>query len=244
MKFFGIITAIASVFVASTIAQNAFNVSSLNGTWVVGGLESTLLVKIETLAQIYNMTIKCPQMYLASTTNNTVYIQPSVEFGWFNSTTQSSQNANISLSGLMTLVNTTDDNGANFDVQFSLPSVAKGLVANQVHMLDAALSGGNASNPLPHGADYQANLFVKLVSSKNDSVKDVILASCSNVTDVVSSDEGASNFIRRGEASPQVPFQLLLVNGNNTLDEAIFENITSSLGNETSLSKLNNTCSA
>ncbi|CEP18446.1 hypothetical protein [Parasitella parasitica] len=240
MKFSGIITTAASMFVAGAFAQSTFNVSSLNGTWAVGGLESTLLVKIEALAQIYNMTVSCPQVYMAATSNNSVYIQPSVEFGWYNSTSQSSQNANISLSGLMT----TDDNGANFDVQFSLPSVAKGLVANQVHMLDAALSGGNTTNPLPHGADYQANLFVKLVSSKNDGVNDVVVASCSNVTDIAPSDEGVSNFVRRDEASSQVPFQLLLVNGNITLDEAGFENITSSLGDETSLSMLNNTCSA
>jgi hypothetical protein len=186
MKFSGIIAA-ASMFVVGAVSQGTFDLSSLNGSCklifclylflisnffffhknlgAIGGLGSTLLVKIQTLTQIYNMTVNCPQVYITGNTNDTAYIQPSVEFGWYNSTSQSSQKANISLSGLMSFVNVTDDNGANFDVQFSLPSIARGLVANQVHMLNAALSGRNSSDPLPHGADYQANLFVKFVST-------------------------------------------------------------------------------
>lgn len=183
------------------------------------------------------------QVYITANTNDTAYIRPSVEFGWYNSTSQSSQKANISLSGLMTLDNVTDDNGANFNVQFSLPSIARGLVANQVHMLDAALSSGNSSDPLPHGADYQANLFVKFVSSKNDDVNDVVLVSPSNFSAVAPNDEAASNFVPRDEAT-EVSYQLLLVGGSNTLDEASFENITSSLGGQTSLTKLNDICTA
>ncbi|KAG2208604.1 hypothetical protein INT46_009146 [Mucor plumbeus] len=242
MKFSGIIAA-ASMFVVGAVSQSTFDLSSLNGTWAIGGLDSTLLVKIQTLTQIYNMTVNCPQVYITGNTNDTAYIQPSVEFGWYNSTSQSSQKANISLSGLMSFDNVTDDNGANFNVQFSLPSIARGLVANQVHMLNAALSGGNSSNPLPHGADYQANLFVKFISTKNDGVNDVVLASPSNFSAVAPNDEDASNFVRRDETT-EVSYQLLLVNGSNTLDEALFENITSSLGSQTSLTKLNGTCSA
>ncbi|CAO0790101.1 unnamed protein product [Mucor circinelloides] len=242
MKFSGIIAA-ASMFVAGAVAQSTFDLSSLNGSWAIGGLDSTLLVKIKALTQIYNMTVDCPQVYITGNTDNTAYVQPSVEFGWYNAATQSSQKANVSLSGLITLANTTGNDGANFNVQLSLPSMARGLVASQVHMLNSALSGGNSSDPLPHGADYQASLFVKLVSSKNDGVNDVVLASASNFTAVAPSDEGASNFVRRDEAS-QVPYQLLLVNGSNTLDEAAFQNITSSLNSETSLTKLNGTCSA
>ncbi|GAN02393.1 hypothetical protein MAM1_0021c01836 [Mucor ambiguus] len=242
MKFSGIIAA-ASMFVAGAVAQSTFDMSSLNGSWAVGGLDSTLLMEVKALTQIYNMTVDCPQVYITGSTNNTAYVQPSVEFGWYNAITQSSQKVNISLSGLITLANTTDNNGANFDVKLSLPSIARGLIASQVHMLNSALSGGNSSDPLPHGADYQANLFVKLVSSKNDGVNDVVLASASNFTAVAPSDEGASNFVRRDEAS-EVPYQLLLVNGSNTLDEAAFQNVASLLNNETHLTKLNSTCSA
>ncbi|KAK4511284.1 uncharacterized protein ATC70_012499 [Mucor velutinosus] len=242
MKFSGIIAA-ASVLVAGAVAQSTFDLSSLNGSWAIGGLDSTLLVKIKALTQIYNMTVDCPQVYITGNTSNTAYVRPSIEFGWYNAKTQSTQKTNISLSGLITLVNTTDNSSANFDVQLSLPSIARGLVASQVHMLDSALSGGNSSDPLPHGTDYEASLFIKFVSSKNDGVNDVLLASASNFTAVAPSDEGASSFVRRDEAS-EVPYQLLLVNGSNTLDETAFQNITSSLNSETSLTKLNDTCSA
>ena len=101
MKFSGIIAA-ASMFVASAVAQSTFDLSSLNGSCkhsgmcvvsseqinnlllgAIGGLDSTLLVKIKAMTQIYNMTVDCPQVYITGNTDNTAYVQPSVEFGWY-----------------------------------------------------------------------------------------------------------------------------------------------------------------
>jgi hypothetical protein len=281
MKLTGII-ATAAMVVAGVFAQNgsspatttnstasggnSFNLTTLNGTWHMAGLNTKLFKEVALLSKFYNLTLSCPQIYIAGNSTNASYIESSLILGWYNYTTQQPQNANISWTGLMTL-NKTGANAtfAKFHAQFSLPFAQQNMSssASYVEMLDTTtLIGGNASDPLPNGADFEVDLNVTLASSFKNATKDVVLISASNFTynDTQYEDDYSEGYensyanmlkisrhVAKGnKKNGHKPFFIgLFTNVSDTLDANNFTAVTSSLGSAASnLTRLNDTCTS
>lgn len=226
------------------------------------GLPKNLLTKIQVMSRLYNISIDCPQVYITgnytgnataayNSTANATYIQPSIDFTWFNSSTSESESANITLSGLLTLEEGSNATDANFTAQFSLPRAAQGKPASHVKMLDTAFTGGNSSDPLPHGVDYWANFTVKLASSQNDSVYDVFFVNAYNFSSTHDDEDDMGGFQRRDSNDDDDDdvyddaVQLLFTNETAVIDNSTFNTIIEDIGQwAANLTFLNNTCTA
>ncbi|KAI7907400.1 uncharacterized protein BX663DRAFT_557945 [Cokeromyces recurvatus] len=250
MKFNKIIIAV-SMLIVGAMAQESFNLSSINGTWYIAGMATSMLFKYDIISQLYNMSVSCPQIYISGNNTNTVYIQPSFEFGWYNMTSKASESANITLSGLMTLENGSSPTDANFTALFSIPSSSsssKGRTTNHLEMLNTVWKSGNSSNPLPHGPDFRGNINFKLSNQTNGNYS-TILCSASNFSFVTNKPSNGSNhfFVPRA-INEQTVGQVLLVNSSdalNTLNDTAFQNIITTYGSEIgNFTRLNNTCNA
>ncbi|KAI8880839.1 hypothetical protein K501DRAFT_335167 [Backusella circina FSU 941] len=273
MKLTSVISTIAlftGVFGATNLTSTnnatAFNVTSLNGTWYVEGVQTSVLTALTALSQVANVTISCPQVFVTpaenSTLNNTLYVQPSLRLDWFNTTSQMQEKTNISLSGLMTLNTTNSTDQAVFNVSFAIPQGVKEIMASDDSLptFDAdAFTAGNVSEPLPNGADYTGFIDVKLGSS-NGTAKGILLFKAYNFTIAAGNNATAAgnntttSHQKRDDTAEEEDdnddtdaFYGLLVHENVTAAEpstTFNETITSLGGNATELSQLNYTCSA
>ncbi|KAI8971541.1 hypothetical protein BDF20DRAFT_885038 [Mycotypha africana] len=219
MKLTGLIA--VATFIAGAVAQTNFDLSTLNGTWHAVGLQIGLYKKMFAVTKIYGVDVNCPRILIAGHSTNASYIEPAVQIGIHNNTSSSVEKYDVSASGVATLANVSDPTTASFSAQLSIPSAAKGKIANHVHMLDAAFSGGSAENPLPHGPDYQATVNIRLVSSKNDGNNDAMLLSLSDISKTQQQQQQQQQLVRRDRR-----YQALLVKDRNTLDEQSLNTIT------------------
>lgn len=280
MKLTGILAAAAMAVGAFAKSDNStmsgsegFNLTALNGTWHMAGITTALYKEISLITAIYNMTLSCPQIYITGNSTNTSYIQPSLVLGWYNDTTQQSESANVSLSGLMTL-NSTGSNAtfAQFHALFSMTFAnqhSDSSGSNSVKMLDATFSSGNSSNPLPNGPDFEADLNVTLASSFNNATNDVVLIRAYNFTsddtygygtgpggnsdEYDASGYGISDMYKvfaslakgRKNNTTGPVFTGLFVNVSDTLGAKNFTAVTTDLGNAAAnLTRLNDTCTS
>lgn len=226
------------------------------------------------MSRLYNITVSCPQVYITgnfsntnvtsayNSTANATYIQPSIDFKWYNTSTNESESANMTLSGLLTLEEGSNATDANFTAQFSLPQLAQGQPATYVKMLDTAFTGGNSSDPLPHGTDYWANFTVKLLSSQNDSTYDVVFINAYNFSSTSDSNDTSDTggFHQRRDSTNghgsnddedskhsgyDDAMQLLFTNETAVIDNSTFQTIITEVGYwGANLTFLNNTCTA
>ncbi|KAI9473637.1 MAG: hypothetical protein EXX96DRAFT_578769 [Benjaminiella poitrasii] len=244
MKFNSIF-AVTSMFVAGALAKDNFELSNLNGTWNLGGLTSSVLSAVNGLIDTYKLSINCPQIFITGYENDTVYIQPSFRFGWFNNNTQTTTTTNITLSGLLSLDNSSSETEGDFKAELSIPTAAAGQEASQVHMLNAAFIGGSHDNPLPHGADFSGDISVKLASTSDKDSYDALLLTLSNLKTGSSEFVMASPLLKRSSSSDD-EYQLLLIkNDMNSYNESDFNDAISALDEKSNnITYLGNTCSA
>jgi hypothetical protein len=230
----------------------------------VSAVQNSILKALTSISKVANVTISCPQVLVSpaenTTSNDTLFIQPSLRLDWFNPLSKTQEKTNISLSGLMTLNTTNSTDQATFNVSFSIPQGVKAIMADNdaLPTFDAdSFTAGNVSVPLPNGADYTGFFDIKL-GSTNGTAQDILLfkaynftvaenatATTNTSTLLEGADEDADNDDNDDDDDDVFYGILTHENVTSAMPSTNFnETVTSLGGNATDLSQFNYTCSA
>lgn len=207
---------------------------------------------VRLLSRLLNFTVTCPQVYITGNSSDTVYVQPSLQVGWWNASNHTTQKLNISMGGLLKL-EYSEDNSANFTGRFSYLNASNPTMStsksNAITMLDVALAGLNAKNPLPQGPALEADINIQVTNGTNGT--NVVLFSASNFTFSLGSsrnNNGSTGTSGTSSSSNSTEddevFQVLLVQNASSFDRSAYRSSTEAFGDyAANITQLNNTCS-